>query len=451
MGIRVHMGGLGHRVQVSALQASPVVRLDASMGRPGARGPRGPEGPSTGARIAAAVGRAALMPVQRAVVAGSLTVMFMGDSDAEGTGVDFRSQRFQDMLTEALRAQFPTTGGDTGPGYTPAFYGRWWGNFADAGISRVGSKSGAEQVTYSGGLGNRSEKWGGSAGQGVRYAGRPTRYLRVHYTTDDDPAYAGVIQVKKGGTVLGTIDTKTAAGTGRHSRCTDYDLGSVSSPVIDVTKVSGTPHFEGITRRTSLTGVTGIDASLSGAKASDYDTDGKDNVGATWSDDLHWEATDLYDPALGIVALGRNDQSTNDPEGWGRHVRDLAEAWFERHPASGLIFLVAPQRVSDRVTDPDRIGEYEEAARVALDGFPATSIMYESALWAPRPGFDYEDTTTDPDGWLSDISGGQLDLTHKGPGGHLAVARYLLSFLTQGIPAASGGVAVSTDTYTDVI
>lgn len=368
--------------------------------------------------IARTTSKRMVLPLRKQVADGEVRVVWMGDSDVEGTGAESRHARFCELVIEQMRSLWPIAGGDTGLGYTPVKYFTFWG-FPEQPVI-TGNYL---EVPNGGGLGNRSINMQSPACT-VTFPAQPVRYLRVHYTARPETAYSGTFQVRNGtgGPILMTIDTLTS-GT-EESNYADYDFGSAASRTIVLEWVSGNPRPEGIAAQTSLTGITGFEAARAGAKVGDYGTLGLIQGGNPDSANRHWEAVWACNPTLGFFAFGRNDQASYTELQWRNHLIDVCERWFQDAPDAPLIFIMSPARVADVDDDPQRINRFESILLEVSAQFPLMSCIFESMLWAPRSGIDY--SQGDPFGWFAGFG----DTTHKSKVAHQLLADHITATIS---------------------
>lgn len=413
MGFTVDLDDLGHTVSVEMLQQQHMIELDATMGRPGPQGERGPMGPSAGETFTTARSLKAWWPLQRALDAGTGVVAWMGDSKSEGTGVQREDQRALARFRVMLRDRWALPA-DTGVGYVPAHYYNFYP--LDPQPTITGSHT---PVGYEGGLGNRSVHLQPGAvvtWPAMTYSaavGVPVHWTRMEAN--------GSLEVLIDGTVATTINTQ---GTPRASMRTVVPITDGEHVV--AVRASGTlaARIEGIVNESAPTGAKVHDAARSGGTLHQF------TQGTVSPDQVkrHWEAMTLLQPDLIVAAFGANDMSSYTPQQWAANLKRTVELRDQYLPDAGLLLLHGAQRVEDT---PGRLRQYEEAALETLADVPRVSILWESALWQPRPGHTYRGDITDPDDWLSDS-------VHLTPASSEAIAEYLLGSLAQGMPAAKG-------------
>lgn len=391
--------------------------VDLFQGRVGPRGDLGPEGKDATGVVASAQQRVGVLPFRKAVTAGTARVAVLADSKGEGVGASSRTNRWQDKLRDSLRTLTGLTGGsnDAGPGYLPIMY-------ANPGITPAVTIAGTRNdaatadwayVSNDGGPGNRIVQLSTAAAI-VTYTAQSCRHVTVHYTQRPE---LGTFELVVDGTVQATINANGPAADKVHS----VDLGSVASRVVVIRWKSGGPvRVGGVSFRTALTGIGWLDATHSGWRADVY---AYGDPGAPQMVTRNMEALAAFAPHLVIVALGANDMAGNFSQAitadqWKTGLQTLFGKIRAAVPNAGIVFLHGAQRIEDakptQARDyPGKIAEFEAAARAAAAGDPFVTVLYESAIWAPR--------TTDPQdplGWLADT-------VHPSDFGHSQIAAYL--------------------------
>lgn len=413
MSFTVDLDDLGHSVSVEMLQQQHMIELDASMGRTGPQGERGPMGPSAGETFTTARSLKAWWPLQRALDAGTGVVAWMGDSKSEGTGVQREDQRALARFRVMLRDRWVLPA-DTGVGYVPAHYYNFYP--LDPQPTITGDHT---PVGYEGGVGNRSVHLQPGAvvtWPAMTYSaavGVPVHWTRMEAN--------GSLEVLIDDTVAATIDTQ---GSPRASMRTVVPITDGEHVV--AVRASGTlaARIEGIVNESAPTGAKVHDAARSGGTLHQF------TQGTVSPEQVkrHWEAMTLLQPDLIVAAFGANDMSSYTPQQWAANLKRTVELRDQYLPDTGLLLLHGAQRVEDT---PGRLRQYEETALETLANVPLVSILWESALWQPRPGHTYRGDIDDPDDWLSDS-------VHLTPASSEAIAEYLLGSLAQGMPAAKG-------------
>lgn len=420
---------LPREVDFTNAGGSRVIDVETLPGRSGPAGPRGQAGPGSDELLARAMSTRAALPAQAALASGTLRVVMAGDSKIEGTGIKQLLQRSINQLATMLRGRYVIAGGDQGIGHIPVrFWTAWEDDLADRRPTLTNIPA-ANQIGYQGGPGNRAVQMD-TAGAKVTFKAESFRYATVSFT--QDAGAAGVFTVVVDGTVRATINTAPPQDVTVREARQRVDLGSVASRVVELRWVSGTPRVGGILFQTSLTGITVEDHAHSGFNARHL-AEGFVENGAPFSDDRLFEQIALAAPQLVILGLGANDQGTYSEDTWRDYLKTIVAKAKAAAPGAGIVLLHGAQRTDDVATDPGRLVRFEAAARAAIGDDPQVSIVYESLLWAPRPGTDY--AWGGPEGWL-------LDTVHPSVLGHRRIAEALMALITAGqAPAGPQGPA----------
>lgn len=349
--------------------------------------------------------------IHKALLAGNATILAMGDSKTEGTGLANASDRWLRKLQDILRAQYSIA--DQGIGYIPAKYATFY-DFADKPVI-----SGTFTDLRTHGLGYRSIEL--NEGASVTFPamtfvdGVP---LKVHYTR---LAAGGSLEVLTGGVVRATIDT---IGT-PSSQVASVTIPAGVTPVVIRRKAStGAVRLEGIFHSTSTNGVKVLDGSLSGGTFRAYGSAGP----ATG----HWAPAGMYSPQGAIMAFGANDMSGRNPSQFAADAAVTVGKFLTMSPIGGVVILMGTERTE--TPESGTVRYYEAALKKQFSEMPQVSLMYESDLWMPKAGVSY--TWGGPDGWLGDT-------VHTSAAAHTEIAEHLAEPLRPASPK------VSTVTVTD--
>lgn len=335
----------------------------------------------------------AFFSMHKALVSGDATIIAMGDSKTEGTGLETSTERWLYKLQESLRAQYGET--DKGYGYIPAKYGTFY-DFTDK-PTTAGTVTG---ITQGRGLGTRSLKM--SAGASVTFPTLPytaNAPLVVHWTRKSG---GGEFEVVVGGVVRATI----ATDGGVASRQTEVALPAGDHAVQLRTKGTATVNIEGIFHRTAVEGIRVVDGSISGGMFQNF---GQDLLG-----DGHWSAAAYYGIDGVIMAFGANDMSGLTPEQMRVDARAAVDKALAAAPDAGIVILMGTERTQTPETGTVRT--YEAAMRSEFAEDANVTLLYESDLWMPKAGVDY--TWGGPSGWL-------VDTVHTSAHAHTEIARYI--------------------------
>ena len=381
---------------------------------------RGPAGPDAAEVMATIGSRRFYAPMMKQYATGRCGVLWLGNSRSEGTGLSQLVQRAQNKLLEFLRAQYPVTGGDTGPGFLPAHY---WTFYP---LDREPTRSGTVvNIGYEGGLGTRSVQL--NAGASITWAGLTTgASLDVHWTRHYSAA--GTLEVVIDGTTVQTIacngpapaqsmSTTVTTTAGEHSimlRCPD----SSTAPV----------RVEGIVVRTAPTGWHLYDGSHSGFKVTNYTSGTSTWVGSTFAGntaDMHWQAVANLGDHIGLVviALGANDMASYTPETWRTELAALANRVRAHCPRAGVLFMHDPERLQDTNARNTQLIDFQNAAREVWAREAFAGLWLESSVWQPLPGDTLAEQ--DPLGWLAPGDG-----VHPGVFGHAQTADAIARLFT---------------------
>lgn len=335
----------------------------------------------------------AAIAFQRKLANGSrVSVVTIGDSKMEGSGVSVTSSRSQNRMLDALRAAMGMTGAgwDMGRGYIPAKYETFFG-FSDAPtlVNAVGVSEG--------GLGGRSvsvEKPGTQAGVidfGNLDFGTATAF-QVAYTRRPDTA---LVEVLIDNAVATTINTNNATYVWGGLATVTLPSGGIHNIKIRQTG-DYVARIEGIIHRTASQGITLYDGCRSGAQTGFY-TPGTSNPDRVWQS----MSTVCQDVGVVVCALGANDMASISVTAWESNLRAIVNKARQVWPTAGFLFLMAAERIEDaNVVDSTKHAEFTAAARRVMEEFEHTSFMEEAAFWQPLAGGSV--AAQDPLGWLAD-------------------------------------------------
>lgn len=362
-----------------------------------------------------------MTPARLAASQGTVKVLVMGDSKSEGVGATTVAQRWQNVLTDRLRAVWGGGADTSAVSYVPVFYAHPW-------IQSLSTISGTEntdyfKVDYEGGPGAREVMLQNSNAK-VTFVSQKARYITVHYT--EHYFSYGKFAVRINGTVKATIDTVNTAGTVAAKELA-IDMGSVQDCVVVLEWVSGSPRFNGVEFETAKNGVKVYDFAHSGWRADLY-AYGKMDSGSDSAARqvlLFRQEIANFEPNLIVIALGANDMSGNwgtpiTAAEWKQSLTVLLEHCMASAPKAGVVILHGAMRLEDaKPTKPEdypgKLREFELAAREAAQTHPMATVIYESSLWQPR-----STDPQDPLGWLSDT-------VHPSNLGHSAIGNYVAS------------------------
>lgn len=358
-------------------------------------------------------------PIKKALVSGSASILYMGDSKSEGTGIPSSKGRGLYKLQNYLRNQYSQA--DTGFGYIPAKYATFY-DFSDKPVI-----SGTTKDLRTMGLGKRSIEMQPGATvvfPALNFTG--ANQLKIHWTQSPGN---GSLEILTDGVVRATIDT---AGTTYKSMQTTVNQVVTGSKQVTVRSKAGTAKtfFEGVFHYTSDSGIKVIDGTISGGTFQQF--------GSGIMSNGHWTAASYFAPIGCVMAFGANDMSTDTPEMIANNAAITAQKFFDISPNGGLIILFGTERTETAGTGT--IATFEAAIRRKFARDQRVSLLFESDLWVPKAGVDY--TWGGPDGWL-------VDTVHTSADAHTEIARYISQFLSRSSDVAP--LTLSTDDFSSVV
>lgn len=335
----------------------------------------------------------------------SCSVAFLGDSKTEGTGVSKVAQRWQNLIMDKLRAQWPITNGDAGVGYIPAHYF----TFYPLDLEPKRSPSGATSIGDDGGLGNRSVDL--NPGAWVEWTGVTTgAAIWVGYTQGSDGWHSGTFEVLIDGAVAATQSANVTPTLGGRWLKVTTTPGTHTIRVRCASGSQWSARVDGIYAPTSSTGWHQVDASRAGATSDSYANGYATNSASV---ERQWEAMRNFPHPMGLVfvALGVNDMSgTVSAAGYAKNAARIVQRIEAAQPKAGIVWLMAAMRVEDArsATPSDYPGKrkvYLDALRAAIGSHPKVTVVDEGDFWQPlnaTPKDANAPVEQDPVGWLAD-------------------------------------------------
>lgn len=335
----------------------------------------------------------------------SCSVAFLGDSKTEGTGVSKVAQRWQNLIMDKLRAQWPITNGDAGVGYIPAHYF----TFYPLDLEPKRSPSGATSIGDDGGLGNRSVDL--NPGSWVEWTGVTTgAAIWVGYTQGSDGWHSGTFEVLIDGAVAATQSANVTPTLGGRWLKVTTTPGTHTIRVRCASGSQWSARVDGIYAPTSSTGWHQVDASRAGATSDSYANGYATNSASV---ERQWEAMRNFPHPMGLVfvALGVNDMSgTVSAADYAKNAARIVQRIEAAQPKAGIVWLMAAMRVEDArsATPSDYPGKrkvYLDALRAAIGSHPKVTVVDEGDFWQPlnaTPKDANAPVEQDPVGWLAD-------------------------------------------------
>ena len=388
------ISGLNGRI---AAQVAPVVE-DYFTAHP-------PTGGGSGQTLSTLSERSA-PPTRKAVAAGTLRIVAMGDSKVEGVGASDREHSWQRKLLATLRATYGSA--DTGYGYWPAISGH---PFVVPNPALAGATATALPNAY--GLGMKAVRLG--INDTLTYPAQQATKITVFYSRT--MFFGGTADVLIDGAVVGSINS---AGAEESGRTVAYTVSAGAHTVqIKGTSGSASAVVEGVLFETASSGVKMYDGAHGGYRADLYAQGGAD-IGSYDADDRHYEAVAAVNPHLVLIGLGANDMAgvsggfgvPVNATAFGSYLLTIVTRLRAAAPGCAIVFVMSTRRLGD-TTNPEILTDHEEAARKAIGSLPGVTILCESSLWLPNTSAPQDDL-----GWLADS-------VHPSDLGHAEIARHV--------------------------
>lgn len=345
-------------------------------------------------------------PTRKAVSAGTLRIVVMGDSKIEGVGASDREHAWQRKLLATLRATYGSA--DTGWGYWPAIPGH---PFVVPNPVLAGASATALPNTY--GLGMKAVRLG--MNDTLTYPAQQATKITVFYSRT--MFFGGTANVLIDGAVVGSINS---AGAEESGRTVSYTVAAGAHTVqIKGTSGSASAVVEGVCFETASSGVKLYDGAHGGYRADLYAQGGAD-IGSYDADDRHYEAVAAVNPHLVLIGLGANDMAgvsggfgvPVNATAFGSYLLTIVTRLRAAAPGCAIVFVMSTRRLED-TANPEILTEHEEAAREAIGSLPGVTILYESSLWLPNASPPQDEL-----GWLADS-------VHPSDLGHAEIARHV--------------------------
>ena len=359
-------------------------------------------------------------PTRKAVAAGTLRIVAMGDSKIEGVGASDREHAWQRKLLATLRATYGSA--DTGYGYWPAISGH---PFVVPNPALAGATATALPNAY--GLGMKAVRLG--INDTLTYPAQQATKITVFYSRT--MFFGGTADVLIDGAVVGSINS---AGAEESGRTVAYTVSAGAHTVqIKGTSGSASAVVEGVCFETASSGVKMYDGAHGGYRADLYAQGGAD-IGSYDADDRHYEAVAAVNPHLVIIGLGANDMAgvsvgfgvPVNATAFGSYLSTIVTRLRAAAPGCAIVFVMSTRRLED-TANPEILTDHEEAARGAIGSLPGVTILYESSLWLPNTSAPQDDL-----GWLADS-------VHPSDLGHAEIARHVADRLGEDPQLAGGG------------
>ena len=364
-----------------------------------------PTGGGSGQTLSTLSERAA-PPTRKAVAAGTIRIVVMGDSKIEGVGASDREHSWQRKLLATLRATYGSA--DTGYGYWPAISGH---PFVVPNPALAGATATALPNAY--GLGMKAVRLG--INDTLTYPAQQATKITVFYSRT--MFFGGTADVLIDGAVVGSINS---AGAEESGRTVAYTVSAGAHTVqIKGTSGSASAVVEGVLFETASSGVKMYDGAHGGYRADLYAQGGAD-IGSYDADDRHYEAVAAVNPHLVLIGLGANDMAgvsggfgvPVNATAFGSYLLTIVTRLRAAAPGCAIVFVMSTRRLED-TTNPEILTDHEEAARKAIGSLPGVTILYESSLWLPNTSAPQDDL-----GWLADS-------VHPSDLGHAEIARHV--------------------------
>ena len=345
-------------------------------------------------------------PTRKAVSAGTLRIVVMGDSKIEGVGASDREHAWQRKLLATLRATYGSA--DTGYGYWPAISGH---PFVVPNPALAGASATALPNAY--GLGMKAVRLG--INDTLTYPAQQATKITVFYART--MFFGGTANVLIDGAVVGSINS---AGAEESGRTVSYTVAAGAHTVqIKGTSGSASAVVEGVCFETATSGVKLYDGAHGGYRADLYAQGGAD-IGSYDADDRHYEAVATVNPHLVVIGLGANDMAgvtggfgvPVNATAFGSYLLTIVTRLRAAAPGCAIVFVMSTRRLED-TANPEILTEHEEAAREAIGSLPGVTILYESSLWLPNTSAPQDEL-----GWLADS-------VHPSDLGHAEIARHV--------------------------
>ena len=345
-------------------------------------------------------------PTRKAVAAGTLRIVVMGDSKIEGVGASDREHSWQRKLLATLRATYGSA--DTGYGYWPAISGH---PFVVPNPALAGATATALPNAY--GLGMKAVRLG--INDTLTYPAQQATKITVFYSRT--MFFGGTADVLIDGAVVGSINS---AGAEESGRTVSYTVSAGAHTVqIKGTSGSASAVVEGVLFETASSGVKLFDGAHGGYRADLFAQGGAD-IGSYDADDRHYEAVAAANPHLVIIGLGANDMAgvsggfgvPVNATAFGSYLSTIVTRLRAAAPGCAIVFVMATRRLED-TANPEILTDHEEAARKAIGSLPGVTILYESSLWLPNATSPQDEL-----GWLADS-------VHPSDLGHAEIARHV--------------------------
>lgn len=344
-------------------------------------------------------------PTRKAVAAGTIRIVVMGDSKIEGVGASDREHSWQRKLLATLRATYGSA--DTGYGYWPAISGH---PFVVPNPALAGATATAEPLY---GLGMKAVRLG--INDTLTYPAQQATKITVFYSRT--MFFGGTADVLIDGAVVGSINS---AGAEESGRTVSYTVSAGAHTVqIKGTSGSASAVVEGVLFETASSGVKLFDGAHGGYRADLYAQGGAD-IASYDADDRHYEAVAAANPHLVLIGLGANDMAgvsggfgvPVNATAFGSYLSTIVTRLRAAAPGCAIVFVMATRRLED-TANPEILTDHEEAAREAIGSLPGVTILYESSLWLPNTVSPQDEL-----GWLADS-------VHPSDLGHAEIARHV--------------------------